>query len=296
MLPRLVSALDALAQLAHQRGGHRRCGPGRGARQRRGDQLALPHPALVGRRCITAFDVLLLLALQRFGMRLIEAVILLLVATIGVCYFIEIFVLPQTQPSFLEMGGAVIARVSAADWDDRTWRSASSARRSCRTIFTCTRHWSRAGSCRRTNPSIRRAIQFNTIDSVVALIDRASSSMRQSSCWRRWCSSGKTSVTVPGGEVVKFERRDSDWIRDRVPDACAAVGHGGGEHAVRGGAAGQRPEQHDHRHARRAGGDGRLHALADLRRGLRRLITRTLAILPAVFIIGCAATAASPIC
>ena len=33
---------------------------------------------------------------------------LLLVATIGVCYFIEIFVLPQTQPSFLEMGRALI--------------------------------------------------------------------------------------------------------------------------------------------------------------------------------------------
>ncbi|HTY59834.1 MAG TPA: Nramp family divalent metal transporter, partial [Bacteroidota bacterium] len=58
---------------------------------------------------ITGLDVLLLLALQQFGMRTIEAVILLLVATIGVCYFIEIFVLPQTQPSFLEMGRALIS-------------------------------------------------------------------------------------------------------------------------------------------------------------------------------------------
>src|SRR5262249_14917951 len=48
---------------------------------------------------ITAFDVLLLLALQGMGMRVIEAVILVLVTTIGVCYAIEIFVLPQTQPS-----------------------------------------------------------------------------------------------------------------------------------------------------------------------------------------------------
>ena len=47
---------------------------------------------------ITAFDVLLLLALQGMGMRLIEAFVLLLVATIGVCYFIELFVLPQTRP------------------------------------------------------------------------------------------------------------------------------------------------------------------------------------------------------
>src|ERR1035438_8316633 len=57
---------------------------------------------------ITGVDVLLLLAMQRFGMRMIEAIVLLLVATIGVCYFIEIFVLPQTQPGFLEMGRALV--------------------------------------------------------------------------------------------------------------------------------------------------------------------------------------------
>ena len=55
--------------------------------------------------------------------------------------------------------------------------------------------------------------------------------------------------------------------------------------SVRRRAAGQRPEQHDHRHAGRPGRDGRLHALAD-RAWVRRLITRGLAILPAVFIIG----------
>src|SRR6476646_7811120 len=40
---------------------------------------------------ITAFDVLLLLSLQGFGMRFIEALILVLVVTIGSCYFVEIF-------------------------------------------------------------------------------------------------------------------------------------------------------------------------------------------------------------
>src|SRR5512143_173649 len=57
---------------------------------------------------ITGLDVLVLLALQSFGVRTIEAIILLLVATIGVCYFIELFVLPQTRPSFLEMGRALV--------------------------------------------------------------------------------------------------------------------------------------------------------------------------------------------
>src|SRR5438876_859395 len=57
---------------------------------------------------ITGLDVLLLLGLQRFGMRTIEAVVLVLVATIAVCYCLEIFVLPQTQPNFLEMGRSLI--------------------------------------------------------------------------------------------------------------------------------------------------------------------------------------------
>src|SRR5207248_1691005 len=57
---------------------------------------------------ITAGDVLLLLALQGMGMRLIESIVLVLVATIGVCFFLELFVLPATAPSFAEMGHALV--------------------------------------------------------------------------------------------------------------------------------------------------------------------------------------------
>src|SRR5580658_8357243 len=57
---------------------------------------------------ITGLDVLVLLAMERFGMRTLEAVVLLLIATIGVCYFIEIFVIPQTQPNFLELSRALV--------------------------------------------------------------------------------------------------------------------------------------------------------------------------------------------
>src|SRR5487761_2799952 len=66
------------------------------------------HIPLLWAVIITGLDVLLLLALQRFGMRTIEAIVLLLVATIGGCYFIEIFILPQTQPHFLELGRALV--------------------------------------------------------------------------------------------------------------------------------------------------------------------------------------------
>src|SRR5436189_188261 len=66
------------------------------------------HIPLLWAVIITALDVFALLALQRYGMRVIEAVILLLVATIALCYFIEIFILPQTRPAFGEMGAALI--------------------------------------------------------------------------------------------------------------------------------------------------------------------------------------------
>src|SRR5437868_14395190 len=65
------------------------------------------HIPLLWAVIITGLDVLLLLGLQRFGMRTIEAVVLVLVATIAGCYFIEIFVIPQTRPDFLEMGRAL---------------------------------------------------------------------------------------------------------------------------------------------------------------------------------------------
>ena len=41
---------------------------------------------------ITGLDVLLLLGFKRVGMRSLEAIVLVLVATIGVCYFIEVIV------------------------------------------------------------------------------------------------------------------------------------------------------------------------------------------------------------
>jgi manganese transport protein len=66
------------------------------------------HIPLLWAVIITGLDVLLLLGLQRFGVRTIEAFVLLSVATIGVSYFIEIFVLPQTQPDFVEMGLAML--------------------------------------------------------------------------------------------------------------------------------------------------------------------------------------------
>ena len=117
---------------------------------------------------ITAFDVLLLLALQGIGMRFIEAIILVLVSTIAGCYFLEIFVLPQTHPDFLEMGqalltpglrrdgmiGLAIAIIGATVMPHNLYLH--SALVQSRQLST-------------DEADVKRAIRFNTIDTVVAL-------------------------------------------------------------------------------------------------------------------------------
>jgi manganese transport protein len=57
---------------------------------------------------MTAADVLLLLLLQQRGMKLIERVVLVLILTIAGSFFIELFVLPGTRPNFHEIGSALV--------------------------------------------------------------------------------------------------------------------------------------------------------------------------------------------
>jgi len=57
---------------------------------------------------MTAGDVFLLLLLQHHGMRTIERVVLVLVLTIAGSFFVELFVLPSTRPDFQEIGSAMI--------------------------------------------------------------------------------------------------------------------------------------------------------------------------------------------
>jgi manganese transport protein len=60
---------------------------------------------------VTAFDTLLLIAIQKFGMRKLEAVIVMLVGTIGFCFLIEIFL---AKP---EWGGIARGFVPAINGD-----------------------------------------------------------------------------------------------------------------------------------------------------------------------------------
>src|ERR1035438_1703087 len=172
--------------------------------------LMLFHIPIFWGVIITGVDVLVLLAMQRFGMRTIEAIVLLLVATIGVCYYVEIFVLPQTQPSFLEMGLAMVSPnlhqagvlylaigiIGATVMPHNLYLHSALVQ---------------SRKLQKDEPSVRSAIRFNTIDSVVALtvaffVNAAIMVLAALVFY------GKTSVTTPGGLVVKFSA-DSDWIR-----------------------------------------------------------------------------------
>jgi manganese transport protein len=240
------------------------------------------HIPLLWAVIITGLDVLLLLALQRFGMRTIEAIVLLLVATIGVCYFIEIFVLPQTQPGFLEMGRALITpslRQAGMPYVAIGMIGATVMPHNLylHSALVQSRKLQKDGA------SIRSAIRFNTIDSVTALtiaffVNAAILVLAAMVFYH------KTSVTVAGGQVVTFSP-DSDWIRIAYLTLAPLLGTSlastlfvvallasGQSSTITGTLAGQVVME------------GFMHWR--IKPWLRRIITRTLAIIPAVLIIG----------
>lgn len=240
------------------------------------------HIPLLWAVIITGLDVLLLLGLQRFGIRTIEAVVLLLIATIGTCYFLEIFVLPQTQPSFAEMGRALatpgfrqsgmllvaIGIIGATVMPHNLYLHSALVQ---------------SRNFQKDEQSVRRAIQFNTLDSVVALtiaffVNAAILVLAAMVFF------GKESVTVAGGQVVKFSA-DSDWIRVAFLTLAPLLGApvastlfavallaSGQSSTITGTLAGQVVME------------GFMHWR--IKPWVRRLITRMLAIIPAVLIIG----------
>jgi manganese transport protein len=231
---------------------------------------------------ITGLDVLLLLALQRFGIRTIEAVVLTLIATIGICYYLEIFVLPQTHPGFRELGHALfvpglaqagmlylaIGIIGATVMPHNLYLHSALVQ---------------SRKLQKQEASIATAIRFNTIDSVTALtvaffVNAAIMVLAAMVFY------GKSSVTVAGGQVVTFSP-DSDWIRIASLTLAPLMGTAvastlfvvallasGQSSTITGTLAGQVVMEGFMRWR--------------IRPWLRRLITRTLAIIPAVLVIG----------
>ncbi len=231
---------------------------------------------------ITGLDVMLLLGLQRFGMRTIEAIVLLLIMTIGVCYFIEIFVLPETRPGFLEMSYALftpdlgrfgmiyvaIGIIGATVMPHNLYLHSALVQ---------------SRNFQKDKASMKRAVQFNTIDSVVALsvaffVNAAIMVLAAIVFY------GKSSVTVAGGEIIGFSA-DSDWIRVAYLTLAPLLGTtvAGTLFAVALLASGQSSTI-----TGTLAGQVVMEGFMNwrIKQWVRRLITRTLAILPAVIIIG----------
>ncbi len=236
---------------------------------------------------ITAFDVLLLLALQGLGMRFIEAVILLLVATIGGCYFIEIFILPKTHPNFGEMGLAMLSP---------GFRQAGMVALAISIIGATVMPHNlylhsalvHSRQLQSDEPSVRTAIKFNTIDTILALavafLVNAAILVLAAMVFN-----GRTSVATPGGEVISFVNdangTEPDWIRIAYFTLTPLLGTvtasvlfavallaSGQSSTITGTLAGQVVME------------GFMHWR--IRPWARRLVTRLIAIVPAVVIIG----------
>jgi manganese transport protein len=231
---------------------------------------------------ITGLDVLLLLGLQSFGMRAIEAVVLVLIGTIAGCYLIEIFVLPQTQPSFAEMARSLVSpRLREAGMLYLAIGIIGATVMPHNLYLHSALVQSR--KLQQDEPSMRSAIRFNTIDSVVALTIAffVNSAILVLAAMVFF---GKESVTVPGGQVVHFDA-NSDWIRVAYLTLAPLLGAtaastlfaiallaSGQSSTITGTLAGQVVME------------GFMNWR--IKPWVRRLITRTLAILPAVIIIG----------
>ncbi len=244
---------------------------------------------------ITAFDVLLLLALQGLGMRLIEALILVLVVTIGACYFVELFVLPPTRPDFAEMGRALlspglrqagmvtlaIAIIGATVMPHNLYLHSA--------LVQSRRLGRGEPGAIAPGSAIRRAIRFNTLDTVLALsaafLVNAAILVLAAVVFH-----GRGTLLLPGGEVVNLvpgveSGPEPDWILvayhtlDPLLGTAAAsilfavaLLASGQSSTITGTLAGQVVME------------GFMHWR--LRPWVRRLVTRFIAILPAIVVIG----------
>jgi manganese transport protein len=239
------------------------------------------HIPIFGAVLITACDVFILLALQRYGMRTIETVVLVLVGTIGICYILELFVLPRTIPNFMEMASAL---------SHLRFRQAGMATVAIGIIgATVMPHnlylHSALVQSRRVQSddhAKRAAIRFNTLDITVALgiaffVNAAILVLAAMVFY------GKDQVVV-GGTTYQFND-DTDWIRVAFLTLAPLLGTAaasilfavallasGQSSTITGTLAGQVVME----------GFTRLK----LQPWVRRLTTRLLAIIPAVIIIG----------
>jgi manganese transport protein len=126
--------------------------------------FGLPLPVGV---LVTAFDTLVLLGLQRFGIRRLEALVISLVALVGACFAVEMLLLRPDAASVL---GGLVPRMDSLRNSSQLYLAAGILGATVmphnlylHSSLVQTRRWS-------TGPEMRkRALRFATLDTVIAL-------------------------------------------------------------------------------------------------------------------------------
>lgn len=126
--------------------------------------LGLPLPVGV---LVTAFDTLVLLGLQRFGIRRLEALVISLVALVGACFAVEMLLL---RPDMASVLAGLVPRMESLRSGSQLYLAAGILGATVmphnlylHSSLVQTRRWS-------TGPEMRqRALRFANLDTVIAL-------------------------------------------------------------------------------------------------------------------------------
>jgi manganese transport protein len=240
--------------------------------------LLLPRISILVAVLITSLDVLVLMALQGLGFRKIESFILVLVSTIAGCYFIELFYFGHAYrdaaeiarsvvtPSFPDKNALFIAIgiIGATVMPHNLYLHSAMVQ---------------TRKLQKDDRSIRRAIRYNALDSIVALsiafLVNASILVLAATTFF-----GVENLTLPDGRPL-----ENDWIQGAYHTLSPLMGASGASvlFAVALLASGQSSTV-----TGTLAGQVVMEGFMswNVRPWVRRLVTRLLAILPAVFVIG----------
>ena len=246
-----------------------------------------PQISILAGVIISAFDVMLLLALQGLGFRKIESLIFVLVATIAGCYGIELFWFGHAQREAVDIGTALLTPGFPKD--------AAGSRISAiflaigiigATVMPHNLYLHSAlvqtRKLQRDPPTVRRAIRYNAVDSIVALslaflVNAAIMVLAASTYY------GKTGLTLADG-VTPI---GNDWIQGAFHTLKDLLGVSGASilFAVALLASGQASTV-----TGTLAGQVVMEGFMSwtVRPWIRRMITRLLAIIPAILVIGLA--------
>ncbi len=240
--------------------------------------LLFPRISILAGVLITTFDVLILMGLQGLGFRKIESFIFVLVATIAGCYFVELFVYGSVYQEAGAIGAALITPKIA---DGEALMLAIGIIGATVMPHNLYLHSAIVQTRRfqRDEPSVRRAIHFNALDATVALslaflVNAAILILAAMTFY------GVHGLTLPNGQPI-----GDDWIQGAYYTLTGLMKAGpasvlfaiallasGQSSTITGTLAGQVVME----------GFMNWH----IRPWVRRLITRLIAIVPAILVIG----------